>query len=82
MGLCSYDWLLQYKTVSSVNIPGLSVPYEINFHADEVMLSHQGGIQLAGNGAVLLNFQGVALEAVEYCSLAILNEEADYVWPV
>jgi hypothetical protein len=63
-------------------MPSESQPYEIIFTATEVMLALQGGITLAGNDAVLMNFTGQALDvAGEYCTLELRNQWPDYDWP-
>lgn len=71
----------EVKTVSSVDMPSTSEPYSLIVHADEVMMSQQGGIQLAGNQAVMLSFAGVALEQTEYCHFTLRNKEASYIGP-
>lgn len=73
------------KSVSSSNMPSETEPYALTIDADEVMMSQQGGITLAGNGAVMLRFSGVALEATNYASFTLRNKVDDtpgYAWPV
>ena len=71
-----------FRSISPGNIPGEAQPYEILATFTEVMLSLQGGITLAGNDAVLLNFAGQALDTTgEYATFELRNTFADYDWP-
>lgn len=79
----------EVKAVSSVNMPGETEPYSLTIAADEVMMSQQGGITLAGNGAIMMRFSGVALDATNYASFTLRNKKATnlygvspYIWPV
>jgi hypothetical protein len=73
---------ITFRTLSPANMPGEDQPYEIIFTGTEVMLALQGGITLAGNDAVLMNFTGNALDvAGEYCTLELRNQWPDYDWP-
>lgn len=72
----------QVKSVSSRNMPGESERYSMIIDADEVMMTQVGGIQLAGNQAIMMRFQGVALEATNYASFTLRNKQASYDWPV
>jgi hypothetical protein len=71
----------EVKAVSSVNMPSESEPYSLIIAADEVMVNPVGGIQLAGNQAVMQRFQGVALEATNYASFTLRNKVTGYTWP-
>jgi hypothetical protein len=73
---------LDIMTLSSVNMPSESEPYSLRVEADEVIMSHVGGIQLAGGQSVLMRFQGSALEATNYGRFTLRNKQAAYVWPV
>mgnify|MGYP001421895969 CR=1 FL=1 len=74
---------LDINTVSSVNMPSKSEPYSLRIQAEEVMLNHVGAIQLAGGQAVLMRFQGSALESTGfYAKMTLRNKNASYVWPV
>lgn len=69
--------------VSSANIPTETEPYSLTIEASNVMMSQVGGITLAGNNAVMLRYQGTAIEATEYASITLRNAVDDtpgYVW--
>lgn len=72
-----------FRAISPANMPGCSQPYEILVTVTEAMLSLQGGIQLAGNNAVMMRFQGVALDisGQDYVTFDLTNEVASYTWP-
>ena len=72
----------EVKAVSSMDIDGETEPYSLIVTADEVMMSQQGGITLAGNQAVMMRFSGVALEATNYATFTLRNGTAGYTWPV
>lgn len=72
---------LELKTVSSNLMPSLLNPYSLKVEADEVMMTQVGGIVLAGNQAVMMRFQGTALEATNYAKFTLRNKVADYGWP-
>lgn len=75
----------EVKSVSSVNMPLETEPYSLTIAADEVMMSQQGGITLAGNGAIMMRFSGVALDATNYASFTLRNKvdtTPGYAWPV
>ena len=68
--------------LSSVNMPGEVIPYSLRVEGDDLMMQQQGGIRLAGGQAIMMRFQGVALESAgNYCSFTLRNKQADYVWP-
>jgi len=73
---------LAIKTISSENMPGETDPYALEIDADEIMLNQVGGITLAANQSILMRFQGVALEATNYGSFTLTNQETGYTWPV
>ena len=80
-----YTASFEVKSVSSVNMPLESEPYSLTIKADEVMMSQQGGISLAGNGAIMMRFSGVALEATNYAQFILRNKvdsSPGYAWPV
>jgi hypothetical protein len=69
--------------VSSVNMPAETEPYSLTIKADNVMMGQVGGITLAGNNAVMLRYQGTAIEATEYASITLRNPVSGtpgYVW--
>jgi hypothetical protein len=77
-----YTGTLQVRSCSSVNMTGEDEPWRLDIDAAEVMMSHVGGIQLAGNQSVLLRFAGVALESdTEYATFKLRNKITEYVWP-
>lgn len=84
-----YTAAMDIKTVSSATMPagGSPVitptdPYSLEIKADEVMLSQVGGLTLAGNQAVLMRFTGVAIDnALDYVTMELINEVAEYDWP-
>lgn len=72
-----------FRTISPANMTGEAQPYELIVTVTEAMLSLQGGIQLAGNNAVLMRFQGVALDisGSEYATFELRNKFPNYAWP-
>jgi len=73
---------VEFLTKSPNNMPGESIPYYLYVQVTEAMLSLQGGIQLAGNNAVLMRFTGTALDtAGEYVVFQLWNQFAGYTWP-
>jgi hypothetical protein len=77
-----YTASFQVKAVSSVDMPTESEPYSLTIDATEVMLAQVGGITLAGNGAIMMRFSGVALDNVgEYATFTLRNKESSYTWP-
>ncbi len=73
---------IDIKAISSANMPGQSSPYSLEITAPNIMMSLVGGIQLAGAQAVMMRFQGVAIETTgDYAVFALLNEATDYAWP-
>jgi hypothetical protein len=73
---------LEFLTKSPNNMPSESVPYMLYVQITEAMLSLQGGIQLAGNNAVLMRFTGTALDTSgDYVKYQLWNQYADYTWP-
>lgn len=77
-----YTASFEVKSVSSDNMPGETEPYSLIINAPEVMMSQVGGITLAGNNAVMMRFQGVALDNDgEYATIVLRNKETSYTWP-
>jgi len=73
---------LEFLTKSPSNMPAESIPYMLYVQVTEAMLSMQGGIQLAGNNAVLMRFTGTALDVSgDYVVFQLWNQYADYAWP-
>jgi hypothetical protein len=73
---------MEFLTQSPVNMPAESVPYKLFVQVTEAMLSLQGGVQLAGNNAVLLRFSGTALDVSgDYVVFQLWNQYDDYTWP-
>lgn len=74
---------IDFRSVSPANMSGEAQPYELSVHVTEAMLSLQGGIQLAGNNAVIMRFQGVALDIAgqDYATFTLVNKAANYTWP-
>lgn len=67
---------------SPTNMPGESTPYYLQMTATKAMLALTGGIQLAGNQAVLMRFTGTCLDTVgDYVSFVLANQVANYTWP-
>lgn len=70
------------KFLSSVNMPSESVPYSLNVKGDKLVLTQVGGIRLAAGQAIMMRFQGTAIEtAGNYCQFILQNKEAGYTWP-
>ncbi len=76
-----YTATFDAKAISSVNMPTETEPYSLRIEADEVMMSQVGGIELGGNNAVMIRFQGVALEAAQYAKFTLRNKQSTYTWP-
>jgi hypothetical protein len=73
---------ISFLAMAPNNIPSESLPYQILVTVTEAMLALQGGIQLAGNNAVMMRFTGTALDvAGEYVTFDLRNAYADYAWP-
>lgn len=71
-----------FRTISPANMTGEAQPYELLVTVTEAMLSLQGGIQLAGNDAVIMTFAGQALDTTgDYCTFELRNKYATYDWP-
>ncbi len=70
------------KFVSSVNMPTYSMPYSIRVQGDKLMMQQAGGIRLAAGQAIMMRFQGVAIEGgSNYTSFTLRNNVANYNWP-
>jgi hypothetical protein len=74
---------LDIQALSPANMPLANKPYGLRLQASRIMLALQGGITLAGNQAVLMRFQGVAIDVPEgeYMTLTLRNMVASYTWP-
>jgi len=73
---------LDIQTVSSVNMPGETIPYSLRAQASEVQLQQVGGIRLGAGQAIFMRFQGVALDTgAQYAKFTLRNKKASYVWP-
>lgn len=73
---------IQFRTKSPYNMPGESLPYNLDIDITDAMLALQGGIQLAGNNAVMMRFTGTALDVPgEYALFTLTNQYTDYTWP-
>lgn len=73
---------INFRTKSPIAIPSESTPYMLDIYVKEAMLALQGGIQLAGNNAVMMRFTGTALDVTgEYATFTLLNKYANYDWP-
>jgi hypothetical protein len=73
---------IEFKTQSPSNMPGENTPYSLYVQVTEAMLALQGGIQLAGNNAVMMRFTGTALDVSgDYVVFKLANQYADYTWP-
>lgn len=69
-------------TLSSVNMDGETEPFSLRIEADEVMMTHVGGIVMAAGQSVLMRFQGTALESANYARMTLRNKKTGYIWPV
>jgi len=73
---------MEFLTQSPSLMPSESVPYKLFVQVTEAMLSLQGGIQLAGNNAVLMRFSGTALDTTgDYVVFQLWNQYSSYAWP-
>lgn len=63
-------------TVSATN-------HSLKIYAQQVMLAMNGGITLAGGQAVMMRFNGVALDPAtgDYAQITLVNNTPEYVWP-
>jgi len=74
---------ITFRSISPGNMSGEAQPYELLVETGEAMLSLQGGITLAGNDAVIMNFAGQVLDTTgEYATFTLRNKFANYTWPV
>ena len=59
-----------------------STPYQLRIQAPEVMYQLVGGIELAGNQAVMMRIRGTAIAGTQsYYEIHLGNEATQYVWP-
>jgi hypothetical protein len=73
---------INFRTKSPNNMTGESTPWILDMYVKEAMLALQGGIQLAGNNAVMMRFTGTALDVTgDYAWFALHNLYANYTWP-
>jgi hypothetical protein len=73
---------ISFMTQSPINMLGESLPYRLDIEVTEAMLALQGGIQLAGNNAVMMRFTGTALDVSgDYVVFTLQNQYANYTWP-
>jgi hypothetical protein len=73
---------MSFMTRSPGNMPSESLPYYLHVNVTEAMLSMQGGIQLAGNNAVMMRFTGSAIKvAGDYVVWTLQNQFPAYTWP-
>lgn len=71
------------KFLSSVNMPSETEPYSIRVEGDKLMMQQVGGIRLAAGQAIMMRFQGVAIEGgTNYAKFTLRNKVASYPWPV
>lgn len=74
------DFDIQF--LSSVNVPGFAEPYSLRALGDKLMMQQVGGIRLAAGQAIMMRFQGVAIETTgNYCKFELKNLEPNYTWP-
>lgn len=63
-------------------IPTTTTPYSLKITITEAMLALSGGIQLAGNQAIMMRFTGTVLDVGGvYASFELVNDQVSYVWP-
>jgi len=73
---------ISFRTKSPFAMPGEGSPYMLDIFVTEAMLALQGGIQLAGNNAVMMRFTGTALDvAGDYVLFQLYNQFPGYTWP-
>lgn len=73
---------IEFYTKSPSLMPSELNPYGLYVSVTEAMLSLQGGIQLAGNNAVMMRFTGTALDVSgDYVLFTLVNQYANYTWP-
>lgn len=71
------------KLLSSQNMPDETEPYFIQVEGDKLMMQQVGGIRLAAGQAIMMRFQGVAIEGgSNYAKFTLRNKKASYSWPV
>lgn len=71
------------KFLSSTSIPTYTnYPYSLRVEGDKLMMQQVGGIRLAAGQAIMMRFQGVAIEtAGNYARFTLKNTQANYTWP-
>lgn len=67
---------------SPADMPGESEPYELKVVASKMLFSVTQAPVLAGNNAVLMRLQGVAMktDAASYVEISLTNQKSQYVW--
>lgn len=78
-----YTGSFEVKTVSSVNMPSEAEPFSLIAQADSANMQMVGGITLGAGQAIMMRFQGVALDAggAQYAKFVLRNRKASYAWP-
>jgi len=74
---------IDFYTLSPDVMPGELNPYSLKVSVTKAMLALAGGIQLAGNNAVMMRFTGTALDVPgsDYVTFELTNQFASYAWP-
>jgi len=73
---------IDFRTLAPGVMPSELEPYMLDTYVQEAMLAMQGGIQLAGNNAVMMRFTGTALDVPgEYVTFTLQNQFPNYDWP-
>lgn len=73
---------MTFLSMAPNNIPTADFPYQLLVTVTEAMLALQGGIQLAGNNAVMMRFTGTALDVSgDYVTFELRNAFTNYTWP-
>lgn len=71
------------KFLSSANIPGVdNYPYSLRVEGDKLMMQQVGGVRLAAGQAIMMRFQGQAIDTTgDYCKFTLKNLVTGYTWP-
>lgn len=74
---------LEILSMSPGVITGTTTPYSLKLTANKVTFMPDGSPQLAGNDAIMQNFQCTVIDndGGEYANVELTNEVADYTWP-
>jgi hypothetical protein len=75
---------IEFYSLSPDVMPSELNPYSLKLTVTKAMLALAGGIQLAGNNAVMMRFTGTALDipGSDYVTFDLVNQFANYTWPV